>query len=294
VNSGLRPILPMTIHEEIAAARNRLRAAGLSSPEADLGSRVLAEFVLGWPTERLLADGHESAGAEFVRTYRQLVERRASREPLAYIVGIREFWGLAFEVSPAVLIPRPETEFIVEAALELFSDSRTPFAVADVCTGCGCIAVAVARERPLARVLATDVSAAAVDVARLNAARHHVGERMEFAVGDLLAPVGQVDAILANPPYVVSSARPALQPEVRDHEPDVALFGGVDGLHMIRRLVTTAPAHLREGGYLVFEFGYGQDPEVEALVAATDALELVELRRDLQGIARTAVVRRTQ
>jgi len=285
----------VTIHRRVAAARQRLRAAGIPPDESDLDARLLAQHVLGWSTEQFLADAQSAEPDGFGARLDALVERRATREPLAYIVGTREFWGLDFEVTPAVLIPRPATELIVEAILDRFPDRHAELSVADICTGCGCVAVALAHERPASRLMATDISDDALAVAGRNAARHGVVDRIDFRHGDLLDPIRgsrTFDAIAANPPYVVDGARPALQPEVRDHEPAVALFGGADGLRIVTRLVESAPAHLRPGGWLVFEFGYGQDVEVEQLVRASAALELVEIRRDLDGIARTVVARR--
>src|SRR6185503_1807444 len=283
----------MSIHIQVAAARQRLRDAGISQTESDIDARLLAQHVLGWSTERFLVDAHAQAPDGFAPHYQTLVERRVTREPLAYIVGVREFWGLDLEVTPDVLIPRPATELIVEALLELYRDRTAPLRVADICTGCGCVAVAIAHERPAARVVAADISAEALEVARRNAARHRVGDRVSFCRGDLLHGIdGQFDAIVANPPYVVDGARNALQPEVRDFEPALALYGGREGLDLLTRLVADAPAHLHPGGYLIFEFGLGQDVEIEDLIAGSPELELVELRRDLQGIARTAVARR--
>lgn len=282
-----------SIHARVAEGRQRLGDAGLSSAEADLSARLLAQFALGWTTERYFTSAGESEPAGFAPVYGALVERRARREPLAYIVGRHEFWGLAMGVSPAVFIPRPETELIVEKALEVVPDRERALAVADICTGSGCLAIALAHERPAARVVATDVSMAALDVARENALRHGVAERVDFVCANLLAGIeGRFDLIVSNPPYVLERDRPGLQPEVRDHEPAVALYGGADGLGVIGRLVDEAPARLRQGGYLLFEFGYGQDEAVEALVAGAPGLQFVELRRDLQGVARTAVARR--
>lgn len=283
----------MTIHGRIAAARQKLRAAGISDNESDLDARLLAQHVLGWTLERYLGDAHTIEPADFASRYETLVGRRAAREPLAYIVGAREFWGLEFEVTPAVLIPRPATELIVEAVLQYFPDRDAPLAIADVCTGCGCVAVALARERPRSTVIASDISHEALAVAGRNAARHGVDDRVTVRHSDLLHAVrGVFDAIVANPPYVVDNARPALQPEVRDFEPEVALYGGSDGLGILTRLVADAPRHLRRNGLLVFEFGFGQDVEVETLIGASPDLEFVDVRRDLQGIARTAVARR--
>ena len=284
----------MNIHAQVSAARQRLRDAGITPTESDLDARLLAQHVLGWTTERFLSDAREPVPDGFTPQYDALVDRRVTREPLAYIVGVREFWGLELEVTPDVLIPRPATELIVEAVQELFPDRSVPLSIADVCTGCGCVAVALAHERPTSTVRGTDISRPALEVARRNAARHGVGDRVSFTHGDLLEGVtGTFDAIVANPPYVIDRARPALQPEVRDHEPPVALFGGADGLTLVTRLVASAPAHLRPGGYLIFEFGLGQDVEVEDLIAESRDLELIGLRRDLQGIARTAIAKRT-
>jgi release factor glutamine methyltransferase len=283
----------MSIHVRVAAARQRFRDAGISGTESDLDARLLAQHVLGWTTERFFTDAHAQEPEGFSPQYETLVARRATREPLAYIVGVREFWGLELEVTPHVLIPRPATELIVEVMLELFRDRAVPLSVADICTGCGCVAVAIAHERPAATVVATDISREALAVARRNAIRHGVDDRIVFRHGDLMEGIDRrLDAIVANPPYVVDRAGPALQPEVRDYEPAVALFGGTEGFDLVTRLVEEAPSRLRQGGYLVFEFGLGQDVEVEELLAQAPDLTLVEMRRDLQGIARTAVARR--
>ena len=169
-----------------------------------------------------------------------------------------------------------------------------PLAIADVCTGCGCVAVALAHERPTSTISASDISPAALVVARRNAARHGVGDRVTFTHGDLLDGVGGTfDAIVANPPYVLDRARPALQPEVRDHEPHVALFGGADGLdarHAADRAVRE-PSRLRTA-MLIFEFGLGQDVEVSELISNSGTLTMVDVKSDLQGIARTAIAKR--
>jgi len=283
----------VSIQARVAAARTRLRAAGVSQTESDLDARLLAQHVLGWTTERFLTDAGGAEPDGFSPRYDVLVERRATREPLAYIVGTREFWGLDFEVSPAVLIPRPATELIVEGILDRFPDRHARLRIADVCTGCGCVGVAIAHERPEAAIVATDISADALTVARRNAARHGVADRVVFRKCDLLEGVaGPLDAIVANQPYVIDNTAAALQPEVRDHEPAVALFGGADGLGLVTRLVADAPERLRPGGLLVFEFGFGQDVEIEALLASAPDLTLVDVRRDLDGIARTAVAQR--
>jgi release factor glutamine methyltransferase len=282
----------VTIHERVAAARRRLRDAGIPPDEADLDGRLLAEHVLGWTPERLLIDGHRRETPEFAARYDVLVERRVRREPVAYILGRQEFWGLDFEVGPAVLIPRPETELVVETALEMMPP-EAPVDVADICTGSGCIAVALAHERPRARVTAMELSNAALEVARRNASRHGTADRLRFERADLFGDVQALfDLVVSNPPYVADTDRQSLQLEVRDHEPALALFAGLDGLHVIRRLVDEAPARLRPGGALVFEFGFGQAAAIGRLISESPALRMVDLRNDLQGIPRVAVARR--
>ena len=184
----------------------------------------------------------------------RLIERRAQREPLQYITGRQEFWGLDFMVTPDVLIPRPETELIVETALAACQDRSRPLTIIDLCTGSGCIAISLAKELPAARIFATDTSAKALAVARENARRHGVSDRIRFLEGDLFGPLeeldlqGQVDIIVSNPPYVPSGDRPALQPEVRDYEPELALFAGPEGTEIHRRIIGTAPRFLKKNG----------------------------------------------
>jgi release factor glutamine methyltransferase len=283
-----------TIHQRVAAARETLCHAGIGANEAALSARVLAQHVLGWDRTHYLTAANESEPAQFAEHYGALVARRAAREPSAYITGRQEFWGLSFEVSPAVLIPRPETELIVESALEHVGPNRSrSIDIADACTGCGCLAVALARELPHAVIVATDISLAALDVARRNAERHGVGGRIRFVHTDVLEELaGPFDLIVANPPYVRIGDQPALQPEVRDFEPSVALFGGDSGVEVVTTLVNQAPSRLRPEGSLIFEFGFGQDIAVEELIEAARELRLTGVRRDLQGIARTAIARR--
>jgi release factor glutamine methyltransferase len=284
---------PPSLHELVARARTRLRAAGIAPDEAHLDARLLAQAVLGWDATQLVIAGHESAPAQFVPAYDAVVGRRAAREPLAYITGHQEFWGLPIHVTPAVLIPRPETELIVEAALEIFPVGAA-FSAADVCTGSGCVAIAIARERPGAWLIATDVSRAALDVAKDNARALGVAARVRFVASDLLsATAAPFDLLVSNPPYVPLRDREGIQPEVLEHEPEAALFAGSDGLEVVRRLIPEAADRLRAGGTLIFEIGVGQDREVSALISSRADLTLVDIRRDLQGIPRTVVARRT-
>jgi release factor glutamine methyltransferase len=219
------------------------------------------------------------------------------REPMAYLYGGQEFYGRMFEVTPAVLIPRPETEIIIEAALQLFPDVDATLEIADIGTGSGCLAITLAKERPAARVLATDISTAGFLVSQQNAGRHGVEGRVVFVYGDLLPErlgptIERFDLIVSNPPYVPEGDRATLQPEVRDYEPEQALFAGRDGLDVIRRLIPAAAPRLKPGGYLIFEIGAGQDTAVGRLISETTGLKMVGLRDDLQGIPRTVVVQR--
>jgi len=278
------------ISARVAAARERLRAAAIPPDEADLDARVLAERILDWDTARYLTNANEEEPEEFAGRFEALVARRAGREPTAYIVGRREFCGVDFQVTPAVLIPRPETELIVEAALAAFSRSSGAIDIADVGTGSGCLAVTLARERPASRVLATDISSDALDVARLNARRLGVASRVELLETDLLNGVErEFDLIVSNPPYVPEHDRAQLQPEVRDYEPSRALFAGDDGLSVIRRLIDQVPGRLKPEGRLIFEFGFGQADGIRTLLSNTRSMVLLDLRRDLQGIPRVAI-----
>lgn len=282
-----------TIHALVAAARQRLREAGIPDAEADFDARLLAERLLGWDATRYLTYADQAPPPGFADRYHALIQRRAEREPVAYISGVQEFWGLSFEVSPAVLIPRPETELIVEIFLERWPDRDHVLRVADVCTGSGCLAVAIATERPQVEIVAVDISTDALTIARRNAERHGVSGRIRWVRTDVLQHVpGPFDAIVSNPPYVPAVEAETLQPEVIEHEPRLALVAGSDGLGVIRRLLAHAATRLRMGGGLIFEFGFGQAQAVRQLIVQTAGLELLEIRRDLQSIPRTAVVQR--
>ena len=280
-----------TPYERIGAARARLVAAGIPAQDAAFDAEVLARHALGWDRATLLARGRDPEPPEFEARYHALVERRVQREPVAHIVGRREFWGMEFEVSRDVLVPRPETELVVEEALAFARDysCRT---VIDVGTGSGCIAIAIARELPEARVLALDASEAALAVARRNADRLGVAERVTFAHSDLFEQVeAKADLIVSNPPYVPARDEPSLQSEVGRYEPHAALFAGEDGLAIIRRLFNDAPRHLAPTGRLIVEFGFGQEAAVrDAATAAGWSIERVGA--DLQGIPRSIRLRR--
>lgn len=281
-----------SIRAHVLRARQRLEEAGIPADEAALDSRLLAQHALGWDAAQLLAAGTDSAPEEFESKLATLVDRRARREPLAYITGTKEFWGLSFEVSRSVLIPRPETELLVEVALAHRSGAERRFA--DVCTGSGCVVVALAREFPSAQLVATDSSADALVVARGNAERHGVTPQIAFLQTDVLADAkGPFDLIVSNPPYVPEASRATLQPEVREFEPPAALFAGSDGLAVLSRLVDQSTTRLAPGGLLIFEFGIGQESAVRQLIADSAGLELIDLKRDLRQIPRAAVARRS-
>lgn len=291
----------MTLAEAVAAGARRIEAAGVPADEARRDAAVLARWVLHWDEARWLGDRHNAASAGFHAAFSKAIDRRASREPIAYLTGEREFYGRVFTLTPDVLIPRPETELVIEEALVCLlarqdgASSRTHPLILDVGTGSGCLAVTLAVEWPDARVIATDQSAAALDVARANARRLGVADRIEFRPGDLLAGVeGPVDVLVSNPPYVTEADRASLSPEVGVHEPAGALFGGPDGLDVIRALVPEAAQVLAPGGSLVVEIGWGQARAVAQLIQDTPGLTLLRIRPDLQQIPRVVVARREE
>jgi len=282
----------MTILDHVRRAAGELADAGIGADRAAFDAEVLARHVLGWDRARYLAERRlDEAPAGFAVSFGDLIGRRRGREPVAYITGTREFWGLELEVTRDVLIPRPESELIVEETLAACAGAP-PRAIVDVGTGSGCLAVALAHEFQDAHVTATDVSLTALVVARRNAVRHGVAGRVRFVQTDLLEGLAlEADVIVSNPPYVASLAAPALAPDVRDHEPAVALYGGPTGLDTISRLLAQAARCLRPGGLLAWEFGYDHEDDVRALIAR-GGWRLERIGEDLLGIPRVAVVRR--
>jgi len=245
--------------------------------------------VLGKNKAWLLAHADDDLPEDQVVRYTQLLERRYLGEPIQYITGEAEFYGLPMRVTPDVLIPRPETEHLVEKALALaaaFERAR----IVDVGTGSGAIAVALAHNLPEARITAIDISAAALEIARQNAERNGVSGRIRFLQSDLLAAVAadRFEIIVSNPPYVSTVDRDSLSVEVREHEPAQALFAGDDGLAVYRRLISDAFAVLEVGGFLVMEIGYGQSEAIAGLLEQT-GFTRIEFVPDLQGIPRVAV-----
>ncbi len=273
----------------LSDAERCLNAAGIDQPA--LEAAWLLEHVLQLsPLMQRLNPERRMTNPECDRV-RVLVARRANREPLQYLLGTQEFCGRDFRVTPSVLIPRPESELLVEEAIRRCAHNPSP-AVVDVGTGSGCLAVSVALALPAVRVAAIDISPDALAVARANMAQHEVESRIECFLGDLLAPLSdevwayQADVILSNPPYIADRELPALQPEVRDFEPRSALAGGRDGMDVHRRLLQQAPAFLKPGGVLLMEVGMGQAAAVCLQAEASGWFRTASVLRDQGGIDR--------
>jgi release factor glutamine methyltransferase len=266
-------------------AAGRLRERQSEGQDAALDAEVLARHALGWDRAQWIAGARDAAPEGFASRFDAFITRRAQGEPIAYITGVREFWGLELEVTPDVLIPRPETEILVEHALGLAASRHLDF-VADVGTGSGAVAIALAHAMPRLRVVATDISEAALDVARRNAARHGVADRIEFRLANVLDGTGKVDLVVSNPPYIADGDASVMR-DVRAFEPHTALFGGPDGLDVIRALL--ADVKRREPvPPLLFEFG-GDEEGIRAAVAGS-GLRLLDVITDLAGIPRVARV----
>jgi len=285
----------VTLREKIGVARARLVAAGIDNGEAGRDAALLARHVLGWDRARLLTSDDQAATAEFIATFDPLIERRARREPVAYIRGTQEFWNRQFMVTPAVLIPRPETELIIEELLVRLPGNlpAKPRRIADIGTGSGCLAVTAAAERPYVEVTATDISEPALRVAHENAAAHGVSDRIAFRESAYLTGAeGKFDFILSNPPYVTEREYQSLAPEVREYEPATALVAGEDGFRDIEQIVDLGTFYLAPGGTMLIEIGYEQADAVVDMVAGFPALRLVAISNDLQNIPRVAVIER--
>ena len=283
----------ISIAEALMQASQILRKAGVPEARREAGS--LLSFVIGKDRTFLISHAEDQVEEESLGRFQQIVERRAIGEPLQYIVGTQDFFGRVFRVTPDVLIPRPETELLVEAALEMMRGvGSTPF-LCDVGTGSGCIAITLVCEKSGARAVALDKSAAALGVAKMNAADQSVADRIDFAVSDCFSSLDsrehQFDLVVSNPPYVSGSMMAGLQREVRDHEPSMALSPGPDGLSMIRRLLQEAPAFLKPNGQMIMEIGFDQGEAIRSLVDG-EVWSLLDIRPDLQGIPRIVVLAR--
>lgn len=284
----------LTARATLAEAAHQL--AETRVPEPALDAELLLRHVLGWDRAQAVARAGDELPDEAVSRYRAVVERRAARIPLQHLVGSVHFWRHEFLVSPAALIPRPETELLVETALELVRATSAP-RIADVGTGTGCIALSLAAERPDASLYGIDISAAALALAAENARRLSLERRLSLHQGDLLAPLeplhGHLDLIVSNPPYLDASELQELQPEVRDHEPRLALVPpGGDRFSLYARLAPAAARALALGGCLAVEIGLGMDDRVTSLLAGA-GLTVERSLPDLQRIPRVVIARRT-
>ncbi|MBI3405860.1 MAG: peptide chain release factor N(5)-glutamine methyltransferase [Acidobacteria bacterium] len=279
-----------------------LRDAHVAS--ASLSAELLLMHVLGRDRAWLYAHPEEIVPANLAAQFSDLVAKRASGVPTQYLTAKQEFWGLEFEVTPDVLIPRPETEHLIEVALERLGPSQAnpkhaaqmqprALRIADIGTGSGCLAVALARELPNSTVVATDISAAALAVAQRNAQRHGVENRIQFVQCNLLdGTVGPFDLVVSNPPYVALADAASLPREVRDHEPHAALFGGPDGANYYSALVQQAGNHLVRGGILVVELGYNVFSEARRALDSDGRWVNCSATNDLAGIPRVLAAER--
>jgi release factor glutamine methyltransferase len=285
-----------TILKLIRWTDERFKKEGLPTPRLD--AEVLLAESLGMDRVGLYAHFDQPLQPRELTRFKKLIQRRLAREPLAYIVGKREFWSLTFKVTADVLIPRPETEGLVAEALQVLVDAKRPtrsWRILEIGTGSGAVSIALAKELPLASLVATDLSGKALAIARENALGNGVQERIQFLQGDLFAPLeegSQFELILSNPPYVPRSHFASLAPEVRDFEPRVALDGGKDGLAFFRRALPRVGEFLQPEGWFLAEIGAGQDPEVRKIAAENPDLDAFDFIPDLAGIKRVFKARK--
>ena len=277
--------------QALAELRRTLNEAGFET--AALDARLLLLTALGIPATTLVTHPDTPLTAEESETLASFARRRLAHEPVARIVGIREFWGLPFRLSPETLVPRPDTETVVETALDLLPDRQAPLRIVDFGTGSGCILVALLHELPQATGLGVDLSPGALATARTNADENGVGERCHFALSRWADAVsGPFDLIVSNPPYIASGVIPTLDEEVREHDPRLALDGGPDGLEPYRILLSEAGRLLAPGGLLAVEIGYDQAEELRSL-AGSLGLEILRIAHDLSGNPRCVAMRRS-
>ncbi|MGD0546418.1 MAG: peptide chain release factor N(5)-glutamine methyltransferase [Terracidiphilus sp.] len=281
----------MRLREWISYGEKQL----LLGPHPDKARQDAELLLLGTIAENrawLLAHLDESLTPQDADCYMSNLEERASGKPVQHIQEVCEFYGFPFRVSPDVLIPRPETEHIVDRAIVLMRTANRP-RILDVGTGSGAIAIALSKHLSDAQITAIDLSRPALEIAELNAEQNHVLERIRFLEGDLLTPIAgeQFEIIVSNPPYVAEADRASLSVEVRDYEPALALFAGDDGLDIYRRLIPASFNSLVAGGFLLLEIGFGQSPAITELLTAS-GFEQIEFTPDLQGIPRVARARR--
>jgi release factor glutamine methyltransferase len=271
-----------------------LNSAGV--PESRRNAVSLLGEVIGKDRTFLIAHSDDLLKDSEVTQFQTLIARRSKGEPLQYITGFQDFYGRTFKVNPDVLIPRPETELLVEAALELLGDADANGIVCDVGTGSGCIVISLLCERHRLRGIALDISERALQVARINAKTHEVEQRISFIASDCFQSLNvncKFDLIVSNPPYVSLSDLKGLQREVRDYEPDIALTPGSDGLIVIRRLLNESAHFLKHRGHLVMEIGFDQGEAVAQLIDP-GVWRLLQIRSDLQGIPRIVCLQKAE
>lgn len=285
----------VTLRDALRAGIAQLEVAG--TPSAPLAGELLLMYAASCDRAFLYAHPEHALTSESLQNFFSLIQRRASGTPTQYLTGRQEFWGLEFQVTPDVLIPRPETEHVIEVALARIGESRRNAAleIADIGTGSGCIAIALATELPNASVTVIDISAPALAVAARNAARHSVESRIQFIESDLFGSVDlhrRFDVIVSNPPYVALRDAQTLAVEVREHEPRQALFAGEDGLAAYRALIAQAESRIKDGGHLVLELGLGQFEPVSELIDAARGWSRISATMDLAGIPRVLAATR--
>lgn len=273
-------------------------------PEAKIDAEYLLSHILKCKRQELYLNPNTQLTNQEINTFKGFIQKRSKREPLQYIIGEEEFRGLIFKVTRDVLIPRPETELLVEEAVKIIERQRAKGKgqktnVIDLCTGSGCIAVSIAKEIDNCKVYATDISEKALAVAKENAKGHRVEDRITFLQGSFLEPLkdkgleGKIDIMLSNPPYVSKKDMEKLQPEIKEYEPPLALYGGEDGLDSYRTIIPDAISYLKDGGCLIFEIGYGQAEGVKELFGKNLAYVKIEIIKDLSGIERVVKARKS-
>ena len=304
----------LTIRATLLWAEDYLLRYGV--PDANIEAEYLLSHALDCKRAELHLKHASHISYNALQKFIDFVERRIKREPSQYILGEQEFWGLPFKVTKDVLIPRPETEVLVEeviktvncerlnvngrkkqtSSISQFTVHSSQLTILDLCTGSGCIAISLAKEIPNSRVFAVDISEKALDVARENAERYDVADRITFLNGDLFEPLNglniKADIIVSNPPYISKKMFQELQPEVKNYEPVTALYGGGDGLDFYRRIISETPAYLNAGGYLMLEMGYGQAEKIKRLIEQGDAFKDISVIKDFAGIERIIKARR--
>jgi len=288
----------VNVQEALRHASFLLDGGGFSAPRLD--AEVLLAHLLKVRKVGLYCNHLRPLCEKEAAAYESLIQRRLEGEPVAHITGEKEFWSLPFTVNNSCLIPRPETEILVEKALEICRTGdgarSSPYRILDLGTGCGAIAVCLAREIPNARIIATDISRDALAVARENVKKHGVSDKIQLGEGDLFDPVrkkkGYFDLIVSNPPYVAEKDAGTLQREVREYEPYTALYGGNDGLAFYRSIIPESFHFLKEEGSIALEIGYGEVDRIIEIISNVGGFEDITVRSDLSGIPRVVSAKR--